>query len=199
LEVTSFLSSFVNESALKLKKIFKEMETPCIVFIDEIDSIAQKRTPDSKDGATLINTLLQEMDGFSEKKNILFIAATNRLESLDPAILRSGRFDLKILVDYPDLEGREGLFEFYVRKYEKKGKKSIFSTDLDLELFAKLSEKYTGADVAELLRRVVSDFASRSLEEKDARKITTDDILKEMMVFDTERGDTVKRNIGFKL
>ena len=119
---SEFVEMFVGMGAAKVRDLFKQAneKAPCIVFIDEIDTIGKKR-----DGAGMggndereqtLNQLLTEMDGFDGKKGVVILAATNRPESLDPALLRPGRFDRRIPVELPDLKGREAILKVHGKK-----------------------------------------------------------------------------------
>jgi SpoVK/Ycf46/Vps4 family AAA+-type ATPase len=100
-----------------LKKFFDQLPRPCIVFIDEIDVFVPSREQDEHGYyGDVINTLLQYLDGTKEESDILFLAATNRIDSIDPALLRAGRFDYKIFVDYPDFEARKEIWNIYLQK-----------------------------------------------------------------------------------
>ena len=119
---SEFVEMFVGMGAARVRDLFKQAQdkAPCIVFIDEIDTIGKKRDSGGISGnderEQTLNQLLTEMDGFSGEKGVIILAATNRPDSLDPALLRPGRFDRRIPVELPDLKGREAILQVHARK-----------------------------------------------------------------------------------
>ena len=117
---------FVGLGAAKVRDLFKQAEekAPCIIFIDEIDTIGKKRDGAGFSGnderEQTLNQLLSEMDGFDAKKGVVILAATNRPDSLDPALLRPGRFDRRIPVELPDLAGRIAILKVHAEKIKKR-------------------------------------------------------------------------------
>ena len=166
----------MGESAQNLERFFAELVTPCVVFIDEIDSFTSKRenNEDGSGGQEIIrtmNVLLQQMDGFTEKPDILFIGATNRIISIDPAFLRAGRFDHKIFLDYPDFEARREIWNIYLKKSSDKSEMKYFDENVDIDLLSKNSDRFTGADIAEVINRMLKDYAMGSLMSKKIQHI----------------------------
>ena len=163
IKATDFLSQWTNASVENLSKIFESFESPSVVFIDEIDAIAKNRDKNgfiSEEDIKVLNTFLQYIDWFDEKKDILFIWATNRIEALDKAILRAWRFDTKVLVDYPDFEARKEIWKIYIEKSKTKSKKqNIFKQNIDYDILSLKSDKMTWADISEIVRRVKEQFA----------------------------------------
>ena len=146
---SEFVEMFVGMGASKVRDLFKQAKekAPCIVFIDEIDAIGQKR--DGRVGGNdereqTLNQLLTEMDGFGGNTGVIILAATNRPDILDPALLRPGRFDRQVTVGYPDLKGREAIL-----KVHAKGKP--LAKDVDLGVLAKRTSGMTGADLENVL------------------------------------------------
>jgi len=139
------LSKWVGESEKAIREIFRKarMTAPCIVFFDEIDSIAPKRGDMKGVTDTMVNQLLTEMNGIEEIKNVFVIAATNRPDILDPALLRPGRFDRLIYVPEPNKEMRKKILEVLLRKTPKKS--------LDLDYLADKTEWFSGADLEALV------------------------------------------------
>ena len=155
---SDFNAMFVGVGSAKIKNLYKtakeaaEKEGGCIVFIDEIDAIGQKRSAANTFGGNserenTLNQLLTEMDGFESNKNVITFAATNRPELLDPALLRPGRFDRKILVDLPTKNDRKDLFSYYLNKLNLDNK--IIDNISDLS--SKLTPGFSGADIANIV------------------------------------------------
>jgi len=181
IKATDFLSQWTNASSENLSKIFDNFESPSIVFIDEIDAIAKNRDKIwyiSEEDIKVLNTLLEYIDGFWEKKDILFIWATNRIEALDKAILRAWRFDKKILVDYPDFEARKEIWEIYIKKSKTiTNKQDIFNKNIDYNLLSKESINMSWSDIAEIIRRVKEIFAIKESQKNIKKtKLLSNDI-----------------------
>ena len=147
---SDFVEMFVGVGASRVRDLFEQARKyqPCIVFIDEIDAVGRQRGTGLGGGhderEQTLNQLLVEMDGFDEKTGIILIAATNRADVLDPALLRPGRFDRHIVVDAPDVKGREEIL-----KVHAKGKK--FSPNVDFSVLAKRTPGFVGADLANII------------------------------------------------
>ena len=147
---SDFVEMFVGVGASRVRDLFAEAKrnAPCIVFIDEIDAVARRRGTGMGGGhderEQTLNQLLVEMDGFGVNEGIIVMAATNRVDILDPAILRPGRFDRKITVGAPDVRGREEILRVHARN-------KSFAEDVDLEQIAQTTSGFTGADLENLL------------------------------------------------
>jgi transitional endoplasmic reticulum ATPase len=144
------LSKFVGESEKAVREIFRKakMASPCIIFIDEIDSMAYARNSDSTDSVVterVVDTLLTEMDGLSEMKNVFVLAATNRPDIIDPALLRPGRFDKIIEIPMPDEPTRKAIFAVHTKRMP-------LAKDVSLDELAKSTENYTGAEIENIVR-----------------------------------------------
>ena len=164
---SEFVEMFVGMGAAKVRDLFKQAneKAPCIVFIDEIDTIGKKRDSGSFTGGNdereqTLNQLLTEMDGFDGSKGVVILAATNRPDSLDPALLRPGRFDRRIPVELPDLQGREEILKVHARKIKI----------ADSVRFDEIAKAAAGASGAELAN-VVNEAALRAV--RDGRKFAT--------------------------
>ncbi len=186
---SDFVEMYVGVGASRVRDLFEQAKknAPCIIFIDEIDAVGRHRGAGLGGGhderEQTLNQLLVEMDGFASNTNIIVIAATNRPDILDPALLRPGRFDRQIVVNYPDIVGREEIL-----KVHAKGKK--FESDVSFQVLAKTTQGFTGADLENLLNEAAlltardnrKQIGNRDLEEamikviagpeKKSRKIT---------------------------
>jgi SpoVK/Ycf46/Vps4 family AAA+-type ATPase len=136
--------------------------SPCIIFIDEIDSIGMKRTGTGAMGnghshEQTLNTMLVEMDGFDANEGVIVIAATNRPDTLDSALLRPGRFDRQVMIDLPTLKGRLDILKLH-------GKKILFDKDADLEQIARGTPGFSGADLANLLNEAALLSVKKKLD-----------------------------------
>ena len=156
---SEFVEMFVGMGAAKVRDLFKQAseKAPCIVFIDEIDTIGKKRDTSGMGGGNdereqTLNQLLTEMDGFDGTKGVVILAATNRPETLDPALLRPGRFDRRIPVELPDLQGRVAILKVHARKVKLDG-------NIDYEKIARTAAGTSGADLA----NIVNEAALRAV------------------------------------
>ncbi len=169
---SDFVEMFVGVGASRVRDLFEEAKqnAPCIVFIDEIDAVARKRGTGMGGGhderEQTLNQLLVEMDGFGVNEGIIVMAATNRVDILDPAIMRPGRFDRKVYVGRPDVGGREEILRVHA-------KNKAFAEDVDLQQVAQTSVGFTGADLENLLNEAAILAAG-----DDRIYITQDDIKK---------------------
>jgi transitional endoplasmic reticulum ATPase len=140
-----FLSKWVGESEKAVRETFRKAKqaSPCVIFLDELDAIAPRRGSSSDSHVTerVISQILTELDGLEDLHNVTVIAATNRPDMIDPALLRPGRFDRLVYIPVPDLEARKKIFEIHTRS-------KPLATDVDLDVLSKGSEGFTGADIA---------------------------------------------------
>ena len=147
---SEFVEMFVGMGASKVRDLFKQAKekAPCIVFIDEIDAIGQKRNAGGYGGnderEQTLNQLLTEMDGFEENTGVIILAATNRPESLDPALTRPGRFDRRVPVELPDLQGREAILKVHAKKINA-------ADDVDFHAIARMAAGASGAELANII------------------------------------------------
>ena len=175
---SEFVEMFVGMGAAKVRDLFKQAaeKAPCIVFIDEIDTIGKKR-----DGAggiaggndereQTLNQLLTEMDGFDATKGVIILAATNRPDSLDPALLRPGRFDRRIPVELPDLKGRTEILKVHARKVK-------IGPNVDFEVIARMAAGASGAELANM----VNEAALRAVRD-GRRAVTQNDLMESVEV-----------------
>ena len=170
---SEFVEMFVGMGASKVRDLFSQAKekAPCIVFIDEIDAIGQKRSGGGQYGGNdereqTLNQLLTEMDGFEDNSGVIILAATNRPESLDPALTRPGRFDRRVPVELPDLKGREEILKVHARKIK-------VAEDVDFSVVARMASGASGAELA----NIVNEAALRAV--RDGRRFATQADLEE--------------------
>ena len=168
---SEFVEMFVGMGASKVRDLFKQAKekAPCIVFIDEIDAIGKKRDGHiggNDEREQTLNQLLTEMDGFEENNGVIILAATNRPESLDPALLRPGRFDRRVPVELPDLKGREAILKVHAKKIK-------VADDVDYNKIARMASGASGAELA----NIVNEAALRAV--RDHRSYVTQADLEE--------------------
>jgi len=169
------LNKYIGESESAIRKLFIQAREnkPCILFFDEIDAIAGKRGTENETKTKILTQLLTEMDGMEELDGVVIIGATNTPETLDPALLRPGRFDRILYVAPPTKEARIELFK-------KELKNRPIDPNIDYEKLAELTELYTPADIHSICNAVALSVAKASLKENTRKVITTDDILEQI-------------------
>ncbi len=200
-----FVEMFVGVGASRVRDLFDQgkKNAPCIIFIDEIDAVGRHRGAGLGGGhderEQTLNQLLVEMDGFEQNSGVIIIAATNRPDVLDPALLRPGRFDRQVVVDRPDVKGREGIFKVHVRNIP-------LDPDVNLEVLAKGTPGLAGADIANLVNEAAL-LAAR----KDKKKVEMIDFeeakdkvmmgmeRKSMIISEEEKKTTAYHEIGHVL
>jgi cell division protease FtsH len=167
---SDFVEMFVGVGASRVRDLFKQARenSPCIIFLDEIDAVGRRRGSGMGGGhderEQTLNAILVEMDGFGTDEGIIVIAATNRPDVLDPALLRPGRFDREVVIDLPDVEGREEILKVHLKKVK-------VGSDADVKVLARSTPGYSGADLA----AIINEAAIRAaLAKKDA--IAMDDL-----------------------
>lgn len=168
---SEFVEMFVGMGASKVRDLFKQAKekAPCIIFIDEIDAIGKKRdgkVAGNDEREQTLNQLLTEMDGFEDNTGVIILAATNRPESLDPALTRPGRFDRRVPVELPDLKGREAILKVHARKIKTDG-------NVDYRTIARMASGASGAELA----NIINEGALRAV--RDGRSAVTQSDLEE--------------------
>ncbi|MGL4977654.1 MAG: ATP-dependent zinc metalloprotease FtsH [Cetobacterium sp.] len=199
---SEFVEMFVGVGASRVRDLFSKARknSPCIIFIDEIDAVGRKRGSGQGGGnderEQTLNQLLVEMDGFGTEETIIVLAATNRPEILDKALMRPGRFDRQVVVDRPDIKGREAIL-----KVHSKNKK--FASDVDFEIIARKTPGFVGADIANMLNEAAILAARAGREEIDmsdleeaSEKVTIGPERKSRMAVQKERIIVAYHEVG---
>ena len=202
---SDFVEMFVGVGASRVRDLFEQAKknAPCIVFIDEIDAVGRKRGAGLGGGhderEQTLNQLLVEMDGFGANEGVIVLAATNRADVLDPALLRPGRFDRKIVVNKPDITGRKEIL-----KVHAKGKP--LNEDIDIDVIAKSTSGFTGADLANLMNEsalLTARHNKRAIDMNEVQqaliKLTMGTEKKSHIITDKERKLTAYHEVGHAL
>ena len=202
---SDFVEMFVGVGASRVRDLFEQgkRNAPCIVFIDEIDAVGRHRGAGLGGGhderEQTLNQLLVEMDGFESNEGVIIVAATNRPDVLDPALLRPGRFDRQIVVDWPDVRGREGILKVHTRKIP-------LADDVDLKLIARETPGMAGADLANIVNEAALLAARRNKKKvsiadfSDAKdKVTLGLERRSLVMTDAERKTTAYHEAGHAL
>ncbi len=202
---SDFVEMFVGVGASRVRDLFEQgkRNAPCIIFIDEIDAVGRHRGAGLGGGhderEQTLNQLLVEMDGFDSNEGVIMIAATNRPDVLDPALLRPGRFDRQIVVDWPDVRGREGILKVHTRKIP-------LSEDVDLKLIARGTPGMAGADIANLVNEAALLAARRNHKKVSGRdfedakdKVQLGMERKSLVMTENERRSTAYHEAGHAL
>ena len=202
---SEFVEMFVGMGASKVRDLFKQAKekAPCIVFIDEIDAIGQKRNTGGMGGnderEQTLNQLLTEMDGFEGNTGVIILAATNRPESLDPALTRPGRFDRRVPVELPDLKGREEILKVHAKKIK-------IAEDVDFSKIARMASGASGAELANIVNeaalRAVRDnrkFANQADMEESIETVIAGYQKKNAILTDEEKRVVAYHEIGHAL
>jgi transitional endoplasmic reticulum ATPase len=187
------LSKWFGESEQRIRSLFAKAReaSPCIIFFDEIDSISAARGKMQSDaGDRVVNQLLTEMDGFQTGKHVCVIAATNRAELIDPALLRPGRFDYQILVPLPDDAGREEIFKIHLRS-------KPVADDIDLRVCVSESKYFSGAHIAEVCRRAALAAFRENLFNVSGTQVKMKHMLDAIQVVRETIRDVEKPKMGF--
>jgi cell division protease FtsH len=195
---SDFVEMFVGVGASRVRDLFDQgkKKAPCIIFIDEIDAVGRHRGAGFGGGhderEQTLNQLLVEMDGFESNEGVIIVAATNRPDVLDPALLRPGRFDRHVVVPRPDIKGREGILQVHTRKV-------TLSTDVDVSVLARSTPGFTGADLENLVNEAA---LSAARNDKDKVGMLDLEMAKDKVMMGAERrsmiiSDEEKRNTAY--
>src|SRR5246500_972880 len=202
---SDFVEMFVGVGASRVRDLFVQgkKNAPCIIFIDEIDAVGRHRGAGLGGGhderEQTLNQLLVEMDGFEANEGVILIAATNRPDVLDPALLRPGRFDRHVVVPRPDIRGREGILQVHIRKVP-------LSTDVDVSVLARSTPGFTGADLENLVNEAALLAARNDKEKVDMLdfELAKDKVMmgaerRSMIISDEEKRNTAYHEAGHAL
>ena len=203
---SDFVEMFVGVGASRVRDLFEtgRRNAPCIIFLDELDAVGRHRGAGIGGGhderEQTLNQLLVEMDGFNTTEGVILMAATNRPDVLDPALLRPGRFDRQIIVDFPDVRGREGIFRVHTED------KIPLSDDVDLNVLARSTQGFSGADIANMVNEAALLAARRDKEsvgmacmEEAKDRILMGPERKSMLISESERELTAYHEAGHAL
>lgn len=196
-EASDIASKWYGESEQIVKSIFELAGSNgenTIIFFDEIDAIAPQREGAHEATQRTVSTLLENMDGMASHDNVMVVASTNRLDGIEPALLRAGRFDRWVEVPLPDEEGRKQIFDIHMQKAEQIAGRDLFA-DVNLDVIIPKTEKSSGADIAEIIRRVLEERVRQEGTGQQPGPVTTEDILRELKNY--ERIRETKRTLGF--
>ena len=202
---SDFVEMFVGVGASRVRDLFEQAKSnsPCIIFLDEIDAVGRKRTNDQpgsgQEAAQTLNAILVEMDGFTSDDKVIVMAATNRVDVLDPALLRPGRFDRRIHVDLPDIKGREEILKVHVKDVK-------LSDDVDLSVVARATPTFSGAELENIVNEAALLAAFNDLDKvtmacfEEARdKVRFGKEKKTRVMHDDDRRNTAYHEAGHAL
>lgn len=191
---SDFVEMFVGTGASRVRDMFKtaQKSAPCIIFIDEIDAVGRQRGAGMGGGnderEQTLNQLLVEMDGMTDNAGIVVIAATNRPDVLDPALLRSGRFDRRVTVSLPDIKGREAILQVHARNKK-------LASDVSLANLAKRTPGFSGADLA----NVLNEGAILAVRKNESKVTMTDldEAIDRVMMGPAKKSKNIQKKIKF--
>src|SRR5712672_26281 len=202
---SDFVEMFVGVGASRVRDLFEQAKqnSPCIIFVDEIDAVGRQRGAGLGGGhderEQTLNQLLVEMDGFGERAGVILIAATNRPDILDPALLRPGRFDRHVTLDRPDIKGRRAILDVHARN-------KPLDTTVDLDVLARQTPGFSGADLANLINEaaILASRANKKKVEMEDFEFAKDKVImgverKTMMLTEDERSITAYHEAGHAL
>ena len=198
-EVSDIVSKWYGEAEQLMKTVFEEASKTAgktIIFFDELDAIAPRRGESHEASGRIVSTMLENIDGLEANPDILVVAATNRPEAIDPALLRPGRFDRIVEVPLPDEKGRREILTIHIKKAEEIAGRELFA-DLDMKKVLEGTKEFSGADLAEIIRRVLEEKVRLEGKGEKPGPVTTEDLLR--IIKSYERVKETKRKLGFAL
>lgn len=196
-EVSDIVSKWYGEAEQLMKAVFEEASKATgktIIFFDELDAIAPRRGESHEASGKIVSTMLENIDGLEANPDILVVAATNRPEAIDHALLRPGRFDRIVEVPLPDKEGRKEILAIHIKKAEQIAERKLFA-DFGMEKTSEETKEFSGADLAEIVRRVLEEKVRLEGGGKKPGLVTTEELSK--IVESYERVRETKRKLGF--
>lgn len=196
IKIAEMTSKWYGDSEKRMQNIFDvaKKSIPSIIFFDEIDAIASEREFSHEATGRMVSTMLENLDGINSVDGIVIIASTNRLDAIDPAIKRPGRIDRLIEVPLPDEEGRAHIIGIHLFRAEKLAERPLCS-DIDIARIVYLTKGMSGADLAEIVRRVLEKKVHQAVKGEKPKLISTEDISQEIQEY--ERNSKLKNSIGF--
>ncbi len=196
-KVSDISSMWYGQSEKLMQGVFDlaKENGPSIIFFDEVDAIASQRDHSHEATQRVVSTLLENLDGMESCPNIMVVASTNRLGAVDPALKRPGRIDRLVEVPLPDAEGRKQIFTIHSAKAERIAERPIFN-EVDWDAIVAQTDKMSGADIAEIIRRTLEDKVRKEGIGEEAGAVTTEDIAREIKAYERVRETTKK--MGFQ-
>lgn len=198
-KVSDIVTMWYGSSEKNIQGVFdlaREEEGPCIVFFDEIDALTPNRNGSHEASQRIVSTILENMDGLTASSNVMVVASTNRPDAIDPAITRPGRIDRIVDVPLPDENGRLHIFKIHISKAEKLADRQLFNGVI-YETLLRQTDGMSGADIAEIVRRVLEDKVRREGVGEETELVATQDVLREISTY--ERVKKTTRTLGFSI
>lgn len=197
IEVSDIVSKWYGEAEQLMKAVFEEasrMPGKTIIFFDELDAVAPRREGSHEASARIVSTMLENIDGLEVNKDILIVAATNRPEAIDSALLRPGRFDRIVEVSLPKEEGRKEILGIHMAKAEQMAERKLFNK-LEMEQILAMTKNFSGADLSEVIRRALEEKVRIEGKGNNPGLVTTRDIIR--IIRNYERVREIKGKLGF--
>lgn len=202
-EMADVVHSLYGRSERFIQRVFERAreKAPSILYFDELDALAAHRQHADNVTSRIVNVLLTNLDGMREKDdNVMVVASTNRLDAIDRALLRAGRFDVLVEAPLPDESGRGDIFKIHMRKaLNRSGREDLFVADFDLEKLIKATPNFSGADIMEVLRRSLNRKVRQELEGKPAGPLSADEVINEVRNYEDIRIAKERRVLGFDI
>ncbi len=200
-EIADIVHSLYGRSERFIQRVFDRAreQTPVILFFDELDALATHRQNADNVTSRIVNVFLTNLDGMRDREdNIMVVGSTNRLEAIDRALLRAGRFDVLVEVPLPDVADREEILKIHMGKaINRAGGRRLFSEDFDLKELVKATPSFSGADIMEVVRRALNKKVRSELEGQTVKFLTTDEVIEEIKNYESVR--IAKGRVGFSI